>query len=81
MMAKSMDFSPKTPYAIAATFLLTEVAEKLHYMNYGINFFLYVISGPKFRNDLLALFKFNRHDTTETFQSRTTSMNSTKIEE
>ena len=56
LLAKAMYFSPKTTYAVAATYLYTEIAENLHYMNYGINFFLYVISGPKFRNDLLVLF-------------------------
>ena len=37
-------------------YLYYNVAQKLHYTNHGINFFLYVISGQKFRNDLVRLF-------------------------
>ena len=36
--------------------LFTNAVQKLHYTNHGINFFLYVISGQKFRNDLKRLF-------------------------
>ena len=79
MLAKLMDFSPKTPYAVAATFLFTETAEKLHYMNYGINFFLYEISGPKFKNNLLSLFKCTRHQSSETSQRRTISISLPQI--
>ena len=57
LVANIVGYSPKTPYSIAATFLFLEVAEKLVYTNYGINFFLYVISGSKFRNDLVSLFR------------------------
>ena len=32
---------------------------KMYYTNNAINFFLYVISGQKFRNDLINLFKCN----------------------
>ena len=56
LIANIAGYKPKTPYSIAATFLFLEVAEKMVYTNYGINFFLYVISGPKFRNDLVTLF-------------------------
>ena len=40
----------------AGFFLFHSVAQKLHYTNFGINFFLYIISGNKFRADLVKLF-------------------------
>ena len=49
-----IDTSPK---AYAKFFFLESFTEKLYYTNCGINFFLYVISGRKFRKDLLNLFK------------------------
>ena len=47
----------KTPKRFAGYYLFYHVAQKLHFTNYGINFFLYVISGNKFRTDLKNLFK------------------------
>ena len=49
-----------TPYYYAGFHLFYQVGEKTMYTNHGINFFLYVISGQKFRADLLALFKCTR---------------------
>ena len=43
--------------AYAKFFFLESFTEKLYYTNCGINFFLYVISGRKFRKDLLNLFE------------------------
>ena len=43
----------------AGFYLFFNVAQKLHYTNHGINFFLYVMSGQKFRKDLMKLFKVN----------------------
>ena len=43
--------------SFAGFFLFHNVAQKTFYTNYGINFFLYVISGQKFRTDLFNLFK------------------------
>ena len=37
-----------------------EIVIKLYFTNNAINFFLYVISGQKFRNDLINLFKWNK---------------------
>ena len=51
----------KSAYRFAGFHLFYNVAQKLHYTNYGINFFLYVISGGKFRADLIKLFKSWRH--------------------
>ena len=47
----------KTPQLLAGYYLFWNVSHKLYTTNHGINFFLYVISGKKFRTDLLKLFK------------------------
>ena len=41
-----------TPFGYAKSMLLYQVTHKLYTSNSGINFFLYCISGQKFRNDL-----------------------------
>ena len=46
-----------SPSIFAVNHLVTNIAQKLHYTNHGINFFFYVISGQKFRTDLTKLFK------------------------
>ena len=46
-----------SPRIFAVNHLITNIAQKLHYTNHGINFFFYVISGQKFRTDLVKLFK------------------------
>ena len=43
----------------AGYYLFYNVAQKMHYTNHVINFFLYVISGQKFRTDLLNLFRWS----------------------
>ena len=45
-----------SPITYAGYLLFHSAAQKLHYTNFGINFYLYVISGSKFRADLLTLF-------------------------
>ena len=47
----------KSPYSFAGFYLYYNIAQKLHYTNSGINFFLYVISGQKFRRGLIKLFR------------------------
>ena len=47
----------KTPELLAGYYLFYSAAQKLHGTNHGINFFLYVISGEKFRTDLKNLLK------------------------
>ena len=42
---------------LAVQHLYTSAGQKLHFTNHGINFFFYVISGQKFRTDLIKLFK------------------------
>ena len=49
------DFS-KTPKNLAIYYLFYNCVQKMAYTNCGINFFLYVISGRKFRTDLQNLF-------------------------
>ena len=41
-----------TPFEYAKSMLIYQVSSKLYITNSGINFFLYCISGEKFRNDL-----------------------------
>ena len=50
----------ETAQLFAGYYLLYSVAQKLHVTNHGINFFLYVISGQKFRTDLVNLFRFKQ---------------------
>ena len=49
-------YTGDTPYYYAGLHLLYQIGEKSHHTNHGINFFLYVISGQKFRTDLKNLF-------------------------
>ena len=51
----SVDFN-QTAEDMALAYLLNSVGEKLYYTNFGINFYLYVISGRKFRSDLGKMF-------------------------
>ena len=51
-----VDFT-KTPKSYAEFYLFYNIAHKMFFTNNGINFFLYVISGRKFRNEVLHLFK------------------------
>ena len=45
----------KTAKSFALYYLLFNIAHKAYNTNYGINFYLYVISGHKFRTDLVNL--------------------------
>ena len=46
-----------SPATFATYYIFYNFAQKAQHSNHGINFFLYVISGTKFRTDLLRLFK------------------------
>ena len=46
----------KSAKSFAGYYLFYSAAQKLHFTNHGINFFLYVMSGQKFRTDLKRLF-------------------------
>ena len=50
----------KSARSLAEYHLFNHMAGHAHLTNYGINFFLYVISGRKFRSDLLHLCKCGR---------------------
>ena len=54
-----------TPYYYASFHLCFQVGEKTYYTNHGINFFLYVMSGKKFRTDLKKLFVSKRSNITK----------------
>ena len=54
-----------TPNGVATFFFFFQVREKTYYVNYAINFFLYVISGKKFRADLVRLLLCKREKTSD----------------
>ena len=56
LFVKVIDFF-KTPRLFAGYYLFYNVAYKMHFTNHGINFLLYVISGKKFRTDLVNIFR------------------------
>ena len=47
----------KSPKVFAEFYIFYQIMHKMFYTNNAINFFLYVMSGQKFRNDLINLFK------------------------
>ena len=65
----------KTPKDYAAFYLFYNVGQKLCYLNYGINFIFYVLSGKKFRTDLLNLFKRSKSQTNQTVSPSTVLTN------
>ena len=64
-------YSSKTPLSIAGTFLYLEIASQMANTNYGINFFLYALSGAKFRNDLRDLFRITKAKASEMSLTKT----------
>ena len=66
LISRSLTFylnfcSANTPYYYAGFHLFYQIGEKFFYTNHGINFFLYVMSGKKFRTDLKDLFSFKKY--------------------
>ena len=49
-----------TPAKYANFFFLYHLSHKLYFTNNGVNFFLYCISGQKFRNDLKNILGFGK---------------------
>ena len=45
-------FEPDTPDIYGIAMLVYQISHKSYHTNFGINFYLYCISGQKFRNDL-----------------------------
>ena len=72
-----VDFTA-SPKAFAEYFLFYHSSFALQVTNYGINFFLYVISGKKFRTDLKKLFQ-RKQNQNENVTSRQTEISSVKI--
>ena len=56
VFAMFMDLT-STPRDFAKFYLSESIVHKLHFTNNGVNFFLYVISGKKFRSDLMNFLK------------------------
>ena len=67
----------QTPKSLAGFHLFYNVAHKTYFTNCGINFFLYVISGQKFRNDLVALFVLKSKNVSQL--SQISQLSSTKM--
>ena len=59
-------YQGNTLYYYAGYYLFYNVGEKSFFTNNGINFFLYVMSGQKFRSDLVKLFHCNRINQSDT---------------
>ena len=47
----------QSPEFFAGYYLFFSIGQKTYYTNFGINFYLHVISGQKFRSDLIRLLK------------------------
>ena len=57
----------QTPKSFAGYTLFESIGRNMYFTNYAINFALYVISGKKFRSDLVGLFKSYRERDAQTF--------------
>ena len=60
-----------TPAKYALSIFLMQLTYKLFTTNSGINFFLYCISGQKFRNDLKEILCFSRNSQRRSHDSNT----------
>ena len=70
------------PSKFATSMFLSELSYKLYVTNSGINFFLYCISGKKFRNDLKEIVCCSRRSSSsseERSANRSITTNSTSI--
>ena len=52
----------QSPRSFAFFNLFYHISHKTYYTNYGINFYLYVISGTKFRADLVNIFGLKKKE-------------------
>ena len=74
-----MDFT-QSPKDFATFWILFNIAKHCHFSNSGVNFFLYVLSGSKFRNDLIALFVHRKPDNKREISSTSsTTVSSTEV--
>ena len=69
-------YSGTTPYYYAGLHLFYQIGDKTYYTNHGVNFFLYVMSGKKFRTDLKGLFISNKSKTDNRLASSVITVNS-----
>ena len=81
LYANVVDYQ-RSAKSFAEFYLFYHIAQKLFYTNFGINFYLYVISGQKFRKDLLNLFRIKMktradHNVLKFSQTQVTSVLST----
>ena len=67
------------PYYIAINHLFSQVGVKTLFTNNGINFYLYVMSGQKFRTDLKKLFSFKKIQGNDSSIPSLSNTNSTTI--
>ena len=67
----------ETPKQYAVFLFIFDVTYELYNLNYGINFFLYFVSGTKFRRNLLNLLgtKSRKHFRTTTISTVTDNIN------
>ena len=70
-----VDFT-KTPKDFGTFSLVFNIAKHCHFSNSGVNFFLYVLSGSKFRNDLIAVFVKKQETKREVSSTLSTSLSS-----
>ena len=59
LVNRPVDFTSSPEY-LAGLHLFNHVVQKLQFTNYGINICLYVISGQKFRRDLLVMLRIQK---------------------
>ena len=69
----------KSPYDFAVFYLFYNVMHKMFYTNNAINFFLYVISGKRFRTELISFLRF-KNDKTSGHNSKELQTKSSTLE-
>ena len=65
-----------SPHYYASLHLLYQIGIQTYYTNHAINFFLYVMSGEKFRRDLRNMFIRNKSKTNESLHSNCNTLTS-----
>ena len=69
----------KSAQAFAGFTFFYSVSQKTYYLNYSINFYLYVLSGNKFRTDLATLLKAARCSDASSPSVASSDTNSTRM--
>ena len=68
-----------SPKMYAGYYLFYHIAQKMFSTNNAINFFLYVMSGQRFRDDLVKLFKCNGNSRNVRSQNNSSSSEHIRI--